>query len=108
MPKYTIEAESLEEIGADLHDLGVIGYDEGEWGHLLQTLERLLQGVAKAHDRSDGAGMTRSKVAEFASVEDEFDAEKIGTMLDVLAIFGFVDRDERRYRLDARGEELLR
>lgn len=107
MPTYTIEGDSLQEIGADLHELGVVGYDESEWGRMLETLERLLQGVAEAHDRSDGAGMTRSKIADFASMDDEFDGEKIATMLDALAIFGFVDRVDRRYRLDSRGEDLV-
>lgn len=108
MPRYTIEADSLHEIGADLHDLGIVDYDDAEWGRLVGTLERVLQGVAEAHDRSDGQGMTRGKIAEFASVDDEFDGEKIGTMLDVLAIFGFVDQENRRYRLDANGADVLR
>lgn len=108
MPKYTIEGDSLQEIGDDLQELGLVGYEGTEWGRLLETLERLVDGVAEAHDRSDGAGMTRSKIADFASMDDEFDGEKIGRMLDVLAIFGFVDRVDRRYRLDSRGEELVR
>lgn len=107
MPKYTIQADDLESIGSDLQDLGVIGYGDSEWGPLLETLDRLLHGVAEAHDRSNGAGMSRAKVAEFASIQDEFDSDKIGTMLDLLAIFGFVDRDDRRYRLDNRGERLV-
>ena len=108
MPTYTIEGDSLEEIGADLQELGLIEYDDAGWGRMLETLERLLGGVAEAHDRSNGAGMTRSKIAQFASIDDEYDGEKIGRMLDVLAIFGFVDQEDRRYRLDARGEELVR
>lgn len=107
MPTYTIEGDSLQDIGDDLQELGLVGYEETEWGRMLETLERLLHGVAEADDRSDGAGMTRSKIADFASMDDEFDGEKIGTMLDVLAIFGFVDRVDRRYRLDSRGEDVV-
>lgn len=108
MATYTIEAESLHEIGADLQELGLVGYGESEWGDLLETLEQLLHGVAEAHDRSEGKGMTRSKVAEFANVENQFDGDDIGRMLEVLTLFGFVDQEDRRYRLDPRGEDLIR
>lgn len=107
MVRYTVEADSLDEIGSELHDLGVVGGDAA-WRDLVDTLERLLEGVAQAHEHSDGAGMSRSKVALYADLEDQYDGEAVGTMLDVLVMFGYVDQDGRRYRLDARGEDVLR
>jgi hypothetical protein len=98
MATFSVEGESLEEIGDALKDEGVVGPSDPRWDETNEVFAELVAAVEDATQRTNGRGNQQSKIAEYAGLHDRYSSEQVGDMLDVLSYFGHVEKVDRRYR----------
>jgi hypothetical protein len=98
MATFSVEGESLEEIGEALKQEGVVGPADPRWEEMTDDFAKLVDAVEDATQRTNGRGNQQSKIAEYAGLHEEYSSEQVGDMLDVLSYFGHVEKVDRRYR----------
>ncbi|TSD09799.1 hypothetical protein DP107_14185 [Haloglomus irregulare] len=98
MAKFTIEGESMDEIGNALKNEGVIGPNDPRFEETTDVFAELIEAVEDATQRTNGRGNQQSKIAEYAGLHNRYSSEQVGDMLDVLSYFGHVEKVDRRYR----------
>lgn len=97
---YTIESESIEEIGNELAALGIVRNLTDGQERTLELLDSVLDGVETATQKTAGRGNQQGKIAEYAGLDDEYSADDVGKLLDALVVVGRVEKDGRLYVLD--------
>lgn len=98
MATFTVEGESLDEIGNALKEEGVVGPSDPRWDDVNDVFAELVEAVEDATQRTNGRGNQQSKIAEYAGLHNRYSSEQVGDMLDVLSYFGHVEKVDRRYR----------
>jgi hypothetical protein len=99
MVEYTISGESLDEIAEDLAEIGVVERQALNWGEEIAVIETVLEGARESTRQTGGEGNQQGTIQELAGLEDEYDSNEIGTILDFLDVFGYVEHNGRRYHV---------
>lgn len=99
MVQFTLESDSLEEIGDELARHGIVSQLSEEWQADVAVLEAVLDAVRESTEMTDGRGNQQSKIAEIAGLDEEYQSQQVGTLLDALVVLGRVEKRERRYVL---------
>lgn len=100
MVKHSIEADSLDEIAAELESMGVVQQVDDEWMEIVEALQQAYEGARIATENTDGRGRQQGVIAELAGMDEEFAAWEVGRMLDLLDAFGLVEHDGRLYSVE--------
>jgi hypothetical protein len=98
MATFSVEGESMEEIGDALKHEGIIGPSDPRFDEMNEDFAKLIEAVEDATQRTNGRGNQQSKIAEYAGLHNRYSSEQVGDMLDVLSYFGHVEKVDRRYR----------
>ena len=99
MVRFTVESDSLEEIGDELARHGIVPQLSEEWQSDVAVFQAVLDAVRESTELTDGRGNQQSKIAEIAGLDEDYQSQQVGTLLDALVVLGRVEKRERRYIL---------